>query len=225
MKETKELSQEESLKLITEMIQKAKSSQFNENGTSAILWGSVVGFCGLTSFAQRYWHFSIGFDVWLLALFAIVPQIFIGVTEGRKRIVKTDIEKGLDAVWLVYGISIFALVAYLNIIPSATESILKAENIELLQKNTLTNIIEKRAPITYSFSSLMMIIYAFPTLVTGLIKQFKPMIFGAIFCYACFIISLYTTATYDNLMTGLVGIGNWLIPGLILRNMHFKAKQ
>ena len=63
--EEEKFSEQESLKLISEMIQKAKHS-FHENGTSAILWGSVVGIAGIISFAELFWHFYIGFDIWLL---------------------------------------------------------------------------------------------------------------------------------------------------------------
>ena len=44
--EEKQITQQESLLLITEMINKAKTS-FHENGSSAILWGSIIAFCGL----------------------------------------------------------------------------------------------------------------------------------------------------------------------------------
>ena len=44
--EEKELNEKESLSLISEMIQKAKSS-FHESGTSAILWGSVTAVCAI----------------------------------------------------------------------------------------------------------------------------------------------------------------------------------
>ena len=40
--EENKLSENESLKLITEMIGKAKSS-YHSNGTSAIMWGIVIG--------------------------------------------------------------------------------------------------------------------------------------------------------------------------------------
>lgn len=79
--EEKKLSEQESLQLITEMIQKAKRS-FHESGASSILWGSVIAVCGLVSFAEMQWQFSIGFDVWLLALAAIIPQVLITIREN-----------------------------------------------------------------------------------------------------------------------------------------------
>ncbi len=223
MNEETPMNEQESLRLITDMIAKAKASHFHEDGTSAILWGSVIGFCGLMSFAERYFQFDIGFDVWILTLIAIVPQIIISIRESKNRVVKTDLQMAMDAVWTVYGISIFAMIAYINIIPYSTANLFAQTGISLFQKNTNGVVAPFRA-YALSSSSLLMILYAFPTLVTGLARCFKPMIYGAIACYIFFFISLYTSTTYDNLLAGMAGISNWLIPGLILRNRYIKGK-
>jgi hypothetical protein len=218
-------SEQDSLRLITEMIQKAKGNHFHENGTSAIIWGGIVGFCGLISFAQKQWSFYIGFDVWLLTLAALIPQIYFAIRDKKRRIVRSDMQVALDAVWVVYGISIFAIVLYGNIVGFTTENILKANGTELLERNIATNVTKHVLPFPPSFTSLLMIIYAFPTLTTGIARKFTPMTVGAIFCYAFFITSLFTENKYDLLLSGFAAIGNWLIPGLILRKHYKKAKQ
>lgn len=223
MTDEQPINEQESLRLITEMIQKAKASHFHENGTGAILWGSVVGFCGLMSFIEDYFKLNINFDWWILTLVAIIPQIFISIREKRNRIVKTDMQMAIDAVWMVFGISIFAVVIYINVIPESSARLFASNGITLFQKDA-NDLIEPFKPFALSGSSLLMIIYAFPTLVTGLARRFKPMIYGAIACYIFFIISLYTSTKFDNLLSGLAGIGNWLIPGLILRNHYKKGK-
>src|SRR6476469_10185910 len=95
-------SGEESLKLITEMIQKAKHC-FHENGSSAILWGSVVGLAGLVNFAELYWDFYIGFDIWLIVMAAIIPQGIISIRQSRSRKVMTHTEAAMNTIWIVYG--------------------------------------------------------------------------------------------------------------------------
>jgi len=225
MNNEKQLSQQESLRLITEMIQKAKGSHFHENGTSAILWGAVVGFCGIMSFAQYTWKFSIGFDVWILTFLALIPQIFIAIKEKKNKIVKTHEQAVLDAVWVVYGISIFAVIIYMNTVPNASVELLAKDHIQLLKKDTLTGEVKPWKPFVLSATSILMIIYAFPTLVTGLARKFKPMIIGGIFCYGFFMASLFTSSVYDALLSGFAGICNWFIPGIILRNRYNKAKK
>lgn len=223
MSQEKNLTEKESLELIATMIQKAKGN-FHERGTSAIMWGAVVGFCGLFSFFKYQFKINTGnFDVWLLTLLAIIPQIFLSIKESKEVKVKTHNQEALNAVWLVYGISVFGIIAYGNIVPNATNNIFNHIGIELLEKDIKTGVVKHYNPSVYSLSSLLILLYAFPTLVTGLIKKFKPMLYGAILCYVFFIASLFTETKYDMLFNGLAGIINWLIPGFILRDRYKKG--
>jgi hypothetical protein len=223
MNEEKQLTEQESLRLITEMIQKAKVG-FHEKGTSAILWGSVVAVCGFVSAAEAFWDFYIGFDVWLLTFAAIIPQVFITIKEHKERRAVSHLESAMNAIWLVYGISIFALVFYFNVVPAATESMIKDAGVAINQTNN------KGEATPYHFfilshGSLLMLLYAIPTLATGIACKFRPMFWGAVLCYIFFIISCYTAFAYDMLLNGLAGIFNWLIPGLILRTKYLKQKR
>jgi hypothetical protein len=70
-----------------------------------------------------------------------------------------------------------------------------------------------------------MLLYAFPTLVTGLVKKFKPMLAGAIITYGLFVVSCFTAAKYDMLLGGVAAIACWFIPGIILRKKYLAQKQ
>jgi hypothetical protein len=224
MSQEKQLTEKESLQLITEMIQKAKASHFHENGTSAILWGSVIGFCGLFTFFKMHYDWKVGFDIWMLTLIAIVPQVFLSIQEKKRRVVKSDKSMAIDAVWIVYGISIFALVFYMNVIGKQTDKLLINDGMELLIKNTANEKMEHLVPFVPSYGSLLLMLYAIPTLATGIAGKFRPMIIGGIICYALFAISCFTENKYDYLMNGIAGILNWLIPGLLLRSRYLKGK-
>lgn len=219
----KHFSEKESLVLITEMINKAKH-HFHESGTSAILWGSVVGIAGLVSFAEMYWNFYIGFDIWLIVLGAIIPQVFITIREGKRRKVITHTGAAVDAAWLAYGISIFALVFYFNVVPGVTDHVMASEGFSLVQ----TAADGSRKTFHYfipSHGSLLLLLYAIPTLATGIAHKFAPMFWAAILCYVFFIISCFTPNAYDMLLNGLAGIFNWLIPGLILRRTYYRHQK
>ena len=187
------LTEQESLQIITEMIQKVKP-RLHTGGTSAILWGTAVAIAGLVSFAQLHWHFYIGFDIWLLVLAALIPQIFITLREKRGKKVTNYQEDALNGIWTAYGIGIFALVFYLRVIPAVP-----------------------------SRGSLLLILYGIPTLATGIAMKFRPMLIGSILCYLFFIASCYLSAEFDWLFNGLAAIANWLIPGLILRHRQLKG--
>jgi hypothetical protein len=216
MSEEKKLSGEESLQIITEMIQKVKTS-IHERGTSAILWGTVTAIAGLVSFLQLYLDFYIGFDIWILIVVAVIPQIFISIKEGKGRTFRTLEEKALDAIWIVYGISIGCYVFYLNVVPKITAQFYAAgKGVKIEQLLDFPTHV-------YSAPSVFLILYAIPTLATGIITKFKPMLIGGIISYIFFVISCYTDTTWDMLLLGLAGILNWLIPGIILRQRYLKG--
>jgi len=221
--EEKQMSGQESLQLITDMIQKAKAS-YHENGTSSIMWGCVVAVCGLVSYAQVNWDFKIGFDIWMLTAIALIPQIIMSIRSRRNKRVATHTQTALNAIWAVYAFSIFALVFYGNVVPGVSTRLFEAEGIRIVQQ-TADGSIKPFNLFILSQGSLFLLLYAMPTMATGLIARFKPMTYAAILCYGFFIISCYTGFKYDMLLNGLAGIFNWLIPGLILRKRCADKKR
>ncbi len=218
----KELTPQESLQLIEGMIQKTKAT-YHDKGISALLWGIVVTIASLVTYARIEYDFKLGFDIWLVVLFAIIPQIFISIQEKRKIKIRKHDDEAIDAVWIVYAITIFGLVAYQSIVPTATATIINNEGWQLIKHYTnASKPDEIITPFAPSFSSIFILIYAFPTFITGLVKKFKPMIIGGIISYVAFIVSLYTETKYDMLLCALAAICNWLIPGIILRRRYLK---
>ncbi len=222
--EEKAISAKEGLDLITEMIGKAKST-FNENGSSAILWGVTVALCGFVTFAEVQWSFSIGFSIWWLILVAAFIQTGFIIQESKREIVKTHQQAACDVIWLVYGISIACIMAYSAIVPGVAKEAFANADMQLLSKNLKSGVVKEFEVMLPSLSSVYLIIYAFPTIATGLICKFRPMIYGAILCYIFFIISLWVPFKYDMLLIALAGVGNWLIPGLILQTKYKKLRS
>lgn len=220
MANEKQITEKESLELITRMIQKAKGSYY-DTGIGPVLWGSVIALCSFVTYLEISYHFSIGFDIWILALVAIVPQIIISIREKRSGPVKKYEDDALNAVWLVFGISIFGLMVYRLIIPDATAQLIAAEGWQMMKHYTIPGKPDEvMQPFVPSFYSVYILLYAFPTLVTGIVKKFKPMLFGAIISYGLFILSCFTATHNDMLLGAVTAIICWLIPGIILRRKY-----
>jgi uncharacterized protein with PQ loop repeat len=224
MQNEHQLTEAESLQIITEMIGKVKS-HCHESGSGAILWGSVIGLCSLMSFLQLYFHLSIGFDIWILSLVAIIPQLFIVWNNRRKRTIETYSEAAMNAVWSTFAIVLFGLILYLNLIGNISKQLMLNEQQFLLMKNTQTGELKEIVPFVLSSNSLFLLIYAFPTLATGFIRKFKPMILGGILCMLGFVASLFLNTTFDFLLQAIAVIVSWRIPGLILRNRYVKKQM
>jgi uncharacterized membrane protein len=225
MPEEKQMTEQESLQLITSMIQKAKGC-YNERGTGPILWGTVVTIASLVNYLQMEYHFDLPFDIWLIVMAAIIPQIVMTYQERKTQPHKKFEDEAINAVWFVYAFTIFGLSAYQMIVPDVTVAAINAEGWQMI-KHTIDNSKpdEQIRPFAPSFYSIYILVYAFPTLVTGITKKFKPMLIGGGLAYVFFIWSCFTVTKYDMLLGAVAAFFCWFIPGLILRKKWLMQKK
>jgi hypothetical protein len=214
--EEKNLTERESLELITQMINKARNAYY-DTGIAAIMWGAVVAFCALEKFAEIQFNYRLPFDIYLLTLVAIIPQIFISRKEKRERIVKSYDDPYMEYLWLGFGICIGLLIFLMNVI--LNQWVPAAEEYKTLTGH------ESSFKFYEYISPFFLILYGMPTFVTGTACKFKPMLWGGLLCWACCIITAFTNIKVDMLLIAVSSIGAWLIPGLILEKEYKKAKR
>ena len=225
MADQKQMTEKESLDLITNMIKKAKGS-YHETGIGSLLWGTVVTVASVVTYFERTYDFYIGFDIWLIVLAAIIPQIVISIQEKKSNKVKQYEDDALNALWLVFGITIFGLNIYQIIVPDVTNEFIKQEGWQLTKHYlNSSKVDEPISTFTPSIYSLFILIYALPTLVTGIVKKFKPMLYGALITYGLFIGSCFTISEYDFLLGGVAALICWFIPGVILRRKYLAQQK
>ncbi len=214
--EDKVLSHEESLQLINTMINKAKQV-YHKTGTGAMLWGAVIAVCSLVKLSELHFDYKLPFDIFMLTLFAIIPQIFITKKEKGNRKVKSYDDIFMDYIWLGFGICIFLLI-------HVNAAVFKTWQPVAIEYRSLTG---HASGFRYSefVPSLFLILYGLPTFITGAACKFRPMLWGGIFCWVCSIISVYTNTEADLLLTALSAIIAWFIPGLIMEKQYRKAKK
>lgn len=111
MTEEIKLTEQESLKIITEMINKARNSSI-DNGIGPLAWGILITFCSLVTYAQIEFKFDFPFDIWWLALIALFPQIFYAWRRKVQRTFKSHDEVIVSYVWATFAICIFLLSHY-----------------------------------------------------------------------------------------------------------------
>jgi hypothetical protein len=225
MNEEKKLTEQESLQLISDMIKKAKGS-YHDTGIGSLLWGSVVSIASFITYFKIAYNFDIGFDIWLIVLVAIIPQIFLSIREKKDAKAKFYDDDTVNAVWFVFGITLFGFAFYQNFVPDVTIRLIDEEGWQMMKHyNDASKPDTILRPFVLSFNSLYILLYAFPTLVTGLVKKFKPMTIGALFAYCFFIISCFTPSEYDMLLGGATAIVCWFIPGIILRKKYLAQRK
>ena len=193
--EDEQFSGEESLRLIQSMINRAQD-KFAENGHLYLLWGWVVFVCSLTQFGlQRIFHLSPEntWMVWLLTWVALIYQIAYIRQKRRKLEVRTYTQDIVSYVWIVFGISTM-LMAF----------ILGTNNQPML------------------VNPVLLVSYGIPTFLSGIIIRFRPLIWGAVFCWVLAVICSQLKTDLQLVLIALAVLLAWIIPGYQLRN---KFKQ
>jgi hypothetical protein len=183
-------TEQDSLKLINEMIGKAKKSYITK-GTASIVWGAIIFLCSLVSWSEAHFKYDFPFDIWLLTLVALILQVYFSVKEKRSRQFVSYEGIVITHIWIAFTVSIFILSFYLSRHSQNGQS-----------------------------SSLIMMLYGIPTFITGGVTKFKPMIFGGVFCWVASFVSIYTSIEIDLLLMATCGLFAWLIPGIILWNRY-----
>ena len=214
--ENKKLTEKESLELIAQMINKAKNS-YHSTGIGSMMWGAVVAVCALVKLSEIHFGYRLPFDIYLLTLVAIIPQIFITIKEKKEQKVKSYDDIYMNYLWLGFGITIFLLIHVVNNVFDAWGPV--ASEYKLLTGSSSA----------FHFSEyitpLFLILYGMPTFVTGAACKFKPMLWGGILCWVCSVITVYTPVKIDLLLTALSAFFAWFIPGILMEKEYQKAKK
>lgn len=196
--EEKQLTSQESLALINEMISNARH-EVKDDGKGWLLWGTMIFLASLST------YFIIVFDlpvsIWIgWNLFGIFTVLMLGynlIKPKPKRKAKTYVDELLRLFDIGFTICIFVIIFSINVGVSPG----------------------------HGFGYFLMV-YAFLMLVEGGALRFKPLLIGAVVNWIGAIgIFFCEPFRYDMLITaGAVFIG-YIIPGLMLRSQHKRRLQ
>ena len=212
----KQLSEKESLALITAMINKAKDAYY-DTGLSAIFWGALVAFCSIEKVAEFQFGYRLPFDIYMLLFLGIIPQVFISIKEKKERKVRSYHDAFMDYVWLAFGIGIVLTMVIMSVLSRNWYPV----------ANEYASLAGHSSPFKlYEYTpSIFLMLYGIPTFVTGAAMKFKPMFWGGIICWVCCVITLFTHIKIDLLLMALSAVCAWLYPGLLIERDYRRAKQ
>ena len=106
-KSEKELSREESLKLINRMIYQAKG-YFYESGISALVWGFSILLCSLLTYAINKGAMTFPLSPFYLLVPVFFIQSRIQYNENKKKKAKTFTDEAIDYIWMGFFLSAIA---------------------------------------------------------------------------------------------------------------------
>ncbi len=111
---TEELSNQERLELISDMIKQAKSHLVKTGGSSQLLlWGWVVSLANLGHFVLDIIGFYAPYITWLLVIPATIYSVYLGTKHAGGR-VKSHLHSMYGHVWLSIGVLIFTSVLFMD---------------------------------------------------------------------------------------------------------------
>lgn len=196
MQHDSEFTQQESLAVIQEMINKAKN-RFSEGGHLYLLWGWVVFICSLAEFVLlRFVHYQQHGMIWLLTWVAFIYQLFYLARKRRQSKVRTYTHDIIKYVWLVFVISMALLMFLFAMIVG---------------------------PDTYKIiGPVFLVLYGMPSFLSGIILKFKPLVTGGIYCWALAVIAAFVPEDYRLLLLALSMLLAWIIPGYMLNSKYKK---
>ena len=105
--EDKQLSGEESLKLINRMIYEAKG-YFHESGLSGIIYGISIFICCVLTWLFERGTMNFPFSPLYLMTPVFFIQGWVQFKEEKKKKAKTYTDEAVDYIWLGYFLSVFA---------------------------------------------------------------------------------------------------------------------
>lgn len=193
--EEKQLSGQESLALINQMISKAKN-EITDNGFGWLLWGAMIFLASITTYVVLEFDLKmspfIGWNVF--GLVAIPIMIYNLIRQKRKPKTTTYVDELLHLFDVGFTICIFMIILSMNISVDPNEG----------------------------FGYFLMA-YAFLMLIQGGAIRFKPLFIGAIINWAGSLAIFFNKEfKYDMLITAAAVFIGYIIPGLMLRNQYRK---
>jgi hypothetical protein len=197
------LTEQESLQLITRMIQQSQNNFRKGAGNIIIFWGYLVAFAALLNFALDF--VMPGYQaalIWLLMIPGWIVSFFIQRKNARSAIVRTHIDRIVKYLWIAGGVACFVLQFLFWAV---------YYHFGIIYQYTL------EAPI-------ILIITGIALFVTGIAYRFKPSISGGIiFCLGAIVCAFFLPKVqYQLLVTVVCMVFGYIIPGWKLNK---KAKE
>jgi hypothetical protein len=184
------LSENESLRIIHDMINATKSS-FQEDGFLYLFWGWLIVFCCLVHYVLLVvTSFPHPYVIWVAMPAAGFTHVVYLRRRNRRRSVRTYAGEFMAFLWMGFMISVSIVLA---MIPKLT--------------------FEHAYPVIILF-------YGTATFASGGALRYKPLIIGSILNWPLAIISFFMPFHYQLLLLALAVFCGYIIPGYLLKADH-----
>lgn len=196
--ENSNFNEQDSLKLISQMINTARGNLKKGAGKYFILWGYVIFIPSILVFVSYMTKFGLGGKIannlWFIAyvLGAILTVYFI-FKDRKKEIVKTYTDSIIGSIWIGFGISVFVLMIVFM----------------YMQKGA------------YTYPSILFL-YTYALFISSKVYKLKMMYLSVLVCALCTLSFIFIPFPYYPLSMAIAMLCGNIIPGHLLNKMANK---
>ena len=192
--EEKQISEKESLEIITRMIQSAKSS-ISDSSIFYLLWGWLVFVALLAEYFLERINWPYYYIGWMILMpVGFIASSIIGIRKGRKQRMKTYIDQFMTYLWLGFIVSLMIVLFFMQKLQA-----------------------DGAYPVIF-------VLYGLGTFVSGGVLRFRPLQIGGIVCWSIAIASIYVEHDIQLLLGAVLMIVAYIIPGYLLRAQFKKEQ-
>lgn len=183
----KNLTNEESLAIITEMIGQAKRNVVTGGSFYFLLWGWVVALANLGHYLiARFNWYEHPYIVWLLMIPAMIATIIYSVRKDGKAKVISHYDRIYSHLWIAVFIAIVILLFSMH-------------------------------RLDFNHNAVILLFSGLATYLSGFLLKFKPLIFGGVALGVASIVAFNVSVNDQYLVASIGLVLGYLIPGYSLK--------
>lgn len=190
-----DFSPQESLKLITQIIETTKNS-ISDRSHYFLLWGWAVAIGCLTQYyLKAVMNYPRHYYAWLVTPAAIAIHFIFVYNDKKKDNVKTVINEANAYLWTSIGLAFFVL-----------------------------GFVFAKIGWQYCYQ-FYILFYGIGTYVSGSLIKFRPLIVGGLLCFVLVVVCVYQSYDHQMLVTAFAIVISYIIPGYMLRSKYKKKRN
>lgn len=185
--EEKPLSESESLRLITDMIQKAKRNYQKGGSFHILLWGWVIMLANFSHYIiQSFTSFEHPYMVWLVTIPAGIISGVYGARQSRNARVSSHLDNIYGQIWLAVGFAIVVVLLFMG-------------------------------NLNFNHNAVILLFSGIGTYISGRLLRFTPMYWGGLALGIAAVIAFNVAEVNQYLVAGFGILVGYLIPGYLLK--------
>lgn len=182
-----ELSNEERLKFISEMIVQAKKNFAGGGSFHFLLWGWVISLANFGHYILEVFElYEIPYIVWLITIPAAVVSTWYGVSKSKSSHVTSHLDKVYSSIWI--SISVLVVICLIFM-----------------------------ARINFNHNPFILLFTGLGTFMSGILMRYKPIMYGGVILWVGAVMGLLSPVRDQQLIAGIVVILGHLVPGYLLK--------